>query len=178
MGYSVAAVIKSKKARDAMLSFLQAHYRSWGEVLQAAGVGADSEAYPHPDYDPTVCVLRDGELSYDHGKIRIGFDYSNQTLVGPYMYAIVRWICLKIGRKRAFEGLAEKTPYYMYDGYAGTPVLEGACSDRWMPYACDTLGIPFIRIGFEYYFSAALKARLEAILREELQRLDRLWEAA
>jgi hypothetical protein len=140
MGYSIATPLKSAKARDEMWAFMQEHYKPWNEVeppeaeLQPLEGTPDfpmAMAFPqgptNPDYDFTWQLCRDGDLSYDNGKNRIGYNYgASYGPSGDYGWAVLRWMALRAGRVRKFKkkyGLEEVVPYTVYDGYEAWPVL-------------------------------------------------------
>lgn len=149
MGYSIAAPLKSAKARDACYAFLLEYFRPWSEVVaQDAGLKVD------PDYDWTRFLQRDGGLDYDRGKHRVGFNYGvADEFVGEYAYTALRFCALRWGRKRKLEGSvgsAEPVPYIVYDGYQAWPVLprskweDRASKDaRWC--LVDALGLKLFR---------------------------------
>jgi hypothetical protein len=120
MGYSFTTPIKSKKAQQQMLAFLEKHYRPWSELTKGTILEYN------PDYDATRYICTGEDLSYDHGKCRIGFDYSRSDDSTPYMHGILRFMALQVGRRRALPndtGSPEAVPYIVYDGYEAWPVL-------------------------------------------------------
>lgn len=121
MGYSIAAPIKSAKAQAKMYAFLQEHMRSWSDITAGTDIAFN------PDYDPTKYLCQTGTLDYDRGKCRIGFNYSCSSGFTPYVYGLLRFIALRVGRVRKFVGeygINESVPYIVYDGYEGMPVLH------------------------------------------------------
>jgi hypothetical protein len=125
MGYSVAVPVKSQKAKEEMLAFLYKHYKPFSTLAQ----GTDLEQESRPEYDPTGAILADGELSYDNGKCRIGFDYGGMFRERHYLYCTIRWIALRVGRKRQLNaaaklGILHAIYYYVYDGFEACPILR------------------------------------------------------
>ena len=50
-----------------------------------------------------------------------------------YIFALVRWMSLKVGRERQLEifhgsGIRARVPYYVYDGYEACPIV---LIDQW-----------------------------------------------
>jgi hypothetical protein len=145
MGYSIATPLKSAKARDEMWAFMQEHHRPWHEVEPSEDELQPLESDPgypmsmampqgptNPDYDWTGYLCRDGDLHYDNGKHRIGFNYgAGFGPCGDYGWATLRWMALRAGRVRTFKkgyGIEMLVPYTVYDGYEAWPVLD---RDHW-----------------------------------------------
>ena len=156
-------LFRSHKARDIMLAFLAQHYQPWHQ-LQPPSDDADAHKYgfPHwvdPEYDWSHYLRRDGGLSYDHGKIRIGFDCSPTTggPHGDYAFNILRWIALQVGRRRPFTnvqrfGFSGTAPYIVYDGGEAWPVLaspewdHAVVTDKALSWITDERGFkPLMR---------------------------------
>jgi hypothetical protein len=134
MGYSVAMSPRGKRLRDSMLAFLAREYHN-----------PEDERFSEP--------VRDGDMSYDHGKCRIGFNYSPSEFGHHHMWPLLGWMAQKIGRRRRFHdsasGLWVTAPYVVYDGYECYPVArerpKGA--EAWQVwtgpiYVCDERGMP------------------------------------
>jgi hypothetical protein len=134
MGYSFSAPCKSKKARDEMFVFLQEHYRSWDlfvapykdelEAVQGNGI-----LMPFITLDSRLRGPLTDDLSYDHSKFKIGFDYGAGFSDGEryWMYNFCYWIAQRVGRRRTFKKQAPDcgaVPYVLYDGHEAWPVLE------------------------------------------------------
>ncbi|MFA6234654.1 MAG: hypothetical protein WC824_10790 [Bacteroidota bacterium] len=105
-----------------MFKFLQKNLRSWSELTRG------TEFAINPDFDPSKFLQRDGGLSYDHGKCRIGFNYHSLPPGGlnHYVWSLLRWIAVKVGRRRTFPAALSRkgsVPYTVYDGYEAWPVL-------------------------------------------------------
>lgn len=172
MGYSIATPVRSEKAHREMLAFLKENYRPWGKVIGNDDAGGYIT-------EPT------SDLSYDHSKRKIGFDYNASGGERQYAFAIVRWIALKVGRRTA-----AKTPYYVYDGHERVGILV-----RQEPLAEDVPDVTDCEPGLAYcvltdstgyrlnerdFIMKELRMldeedTLENI-RDELRRLDALWE--
>lgn len=108
MGYSIAAPIKSQKLKDKMMKFLDENFRTFEKVI-----GKESRYGNYPTDD----------LSYDDGKLRIGFNYSGMgDIERNYIFGVCKWISLKVGRKKK---IGERTvPYYVYDGDEAIAIPE------------------------------------------------------
>lgn len=111
MGYTIAAHAKDAHARDLMYDFMEKNYRGSPLVFY----GKDEPCYSR--------LARGKDLSYDHNKLAIGFDYNACEPERDYIFAVVRWMALKIGKLVMVKDLGE-APMFYYDG--------GRCSDdRW-----------------------------------------------
>lgn len=88
-----------------MMKFLDENFRTFGDVI-----GEDGYYRIKPtDIKPT------DDLSYDHGKLRIGFNYAGMgDIKRNYIYGVCKWISLKVGRKKKIKG--KTVPYYVWDG--------------------------------------------------------------
>lgn len=133
MGYSISVPLKSKKARDEALCFLREHFKSWTQVKpDLTGAISVTVFDEDPDMDWTRGLCSDGELSYDHGKHRIGFNCTlSGGFIGEYAWAVLRFIALRWGRVRKlkkFTGTDDCVPYVVYDGCEAWPVLQ---RDAW-----------------------------------------------
>lgn len=109
MGYSIAAHARDKRSRDLMYDYLEKHYREPFKVF-----GGEA-AYSH--------YATGKDLSYDHHRLAIGFDYNACEPERDYIFAVTKWMVLKIGDTREYIGLGP-VPTFYYDG--------GYCAaDRW-----------------------------------------------
>ena len=178
MGYSIATPIRTTKTRDKMWAFLQEHYRPASEVFGRGG-----------DY---AVLCRDGDICYDKGKCRIGYDFNTGGPERHYIFAVVRWLALKVGKTRKTFAddlkLDVAVPYYVYDGYEYFPVIPKATKGipKMVGWAIvDKLGwkkpeewteqqlvkfSPEIR---EEYTNE--RDEYESLIVNELKRLDKLW---
>ena len=144
--------------------------------------------YSCPSWD-----RKNGELSYDHGKISLGFDYG--VCCDPerhYINSILKWMALKVGKLRMFKGIGS-IPYTVYDGYEAYPVIVGVLRNeipekyRWALY--DRYG--YIGLGRAwgvpdpkmFFLAAAILMggernlkKYDKLIKDELKRLDKLWE--
>lgn len=155
MGYSIAAPMKSEKAKNRMSFFMKKHYREPKEAF-----GDNHQSYP-PE-GPT------SDLSHDDFSLSYGFNYSHGANIvdAEYAHAIVMWMSAKSGRTRKIQdGQIER--YYRYDG------------DQCFPLRDDDLGWePMVREGFVeklFSWSCGLSKKNLNIIKEEIQRLDDLW---
>ena len=99
MGYSIAIRCKNKELKEKMITFMEANYRGWSKI------GNQQDDYSRFSDD----------LSYDSGKMAIGFDYNACEPDRDYIFAVCRWMALKIGRKRRWKELG-LIPFYVCDG--------------------------------------------------------------
>jgi hypothetical protein len=119
-----------------MADFLANVYRPWAEI---------SNESPTAQFrGPT------DELDYSYARCELGFNY--QAAGGAereYVYAVVRWMALQVGRRRrrfAEGGLDSPAPYYGYDEGVVLPVLLGedwpSPPKGFRPYLVDQFGLP------------------------------------
>jgi hypothetical protein len=119
MGYSFATPMKSPKAKAHMLAFMAEHYRGLSDIAP--------DVFVRRDYDASRFLTDD--LDYDDGPSKVGFNYSALMGAGRYYCtSILGWMALRAGRTRRFNKLSKgfSAPYYVYDGYESTPVLDAA----------------------------------------------------
>ncbi len=159
MGYSIAAPIKSYKAKNEMLSFLHRNFDNLGDVYIRGPL--------------------DGRfLSYNDKRCAIGFD---GTTISDYMIGVCAWIALKVGRVYVFPTkekpkAAGPCKVLRYDGVETWPLLvtqryrkphNGYVQVNWVgclvPKPCSNRLINFFN-----------PTKNEDIY-EELKRLDSLW---
>lgn len=114
MGYSVAARASDKATLRRMIAFMEEHYREPHEVF---GREHDYSRLAH-NLGPKA-----ERLSYDSNRLSLGFDYNACEPERDYIFAVVRWMALKMGALKKFKEVGE-VPYVAYDG--------GRCAgDRW-----------------------------------------------
>jgi hypothetical protein len=111
MGYTIAAHARDAHSRDLMYEFMEKNYRKSPLVFY----GKDELCYSR-----LACGK---DLSYDHNKLAIGFDYNACEPERDYIFAVVRWMALKIGKLVMVKNLGE-TPMSYYDG-------GSTSDDRW-----------------------------------------------
>lgn len=181
MGYSIAVRCRSEKLRQRMFDFLERNYRDPVEVFKWGPKAYASSA------------LRLGEnLSYDDGKCSIGFDYSCMPEEEhQYVYCVLYWAALKVGKRRRFKKIGASVPYIVYDGYEAWPRLvrdewEGKVPEDMEWCLVDALGFKSCIVpGRDEKFLQAMKTLMghsckkqDRMVRDELKRLDELWEGA
>jgi len=177
MGYSIATPIKSQKAKDKMFAFLNEHFRRWDEIVAIYGKENGNDYSPDDGHsDPT------DDLSYDHGKLRIGFNYGPiDELSRHYYYMILRWMALKVGKKRKWKDLPASVHYIVYDGYEAWPVLVRGEIDppekfKWA--VGDKLGYKYPRQDMFIKIFVDMvggKKNYQKLIKDEIKRLDKLW---
>lgn len=133
MGYSFATPIKSPKARDNMVAFLEKHYRPWEQIIEPFKGELENGRgiMPFVSFDTRARGPLADDLAYDHGKCKIGFDYGAGFSDGEryWMYNFCYWMAQRAGRRRVFTKKAPDcgaVPYVVYDGYEAWPVLEAS----------------------------------------------------
>ena len=154
MGYTVTIHPTTPKLGKKMLAFMEEHSRTLGAVT---GEGTeDIEEYP-------VCPLPSKDLSYCNRRGHIGFDYGSVALDRVWVYMLIHWMAIKVGR-RAKSGNAQ----YFYDGVEWIDVN---------PKKYDRLGRPrksFLRsMPGRFLYKNGWSGKFF----EEIGRLDKLWAA-
>lgn len=177
MGYTIAVRCRSKKLRNMMFEFMQTNYHK------------PSEIFNNLKYDSSRLVL-DENMAYDDSKCSIGFNYNClDTTEYHYIYCILNWMALNVGRLRFFTVLCASVPYIVYDGDEAWALLrrsewENKTPLNWQWTLVDEFGFKSCkRTGFNqkiYQVFAALFKRSinkqDKIVRNELKRLNRLWQ--
>lgn len=183
MGYSIAIRPRSKKLQEKMIKFMEKNYKA-PHVLFDEGDYSSSSEVPTDD------------LSYDNAKLTLGFDYSCMPeYEHDYVFAVLRWMSLKIGRKRKWKNMPTSVPYIVYDGFEAWPVIvEGTIpieeipeDKRWAIYTeqCENV-LKYRDAKAKKHFKARIKFIKELFgvkghlpkITEEIKRLDELWENA
>lgn len=121
MGYSVTTRARSKKLLLNMWNFMQEHYTLPSDLFNQYG-----------NYSRLAVNIFEDEygLSYDSSKLAIGFDYNACEPERDYIYLVVKWMALKIGKTYKLRNVGE-VPYYVYDGCEKTPILvESSWKDK------------------------------------------------
>ncbi len=109
MGYSYSVTCHSLKARDYAAEFLK-QTPSWSELL--------GESY---DDDHTNYVCVGDELDYGASILKVGWNCVVSWDSQHYMLSLLRFIALRVGRKRRFkEGTFH---YWNYDSEAN-PIVD------------------------------------------------------
>lgn len=174
MGYSITFPCKSKELQQKMLEFMEKNYKSPDKIFDQQ-YSASS--------DPT------SEFSYDKGKCKIGFNYSCMgEPESHYVYCVLYWMCLKVGKCKQFKEIKASVPYIIYDGYeTWMRLLDTEWKDKvpedlkWC--LVDKYGfkeMPTHGIMHKTCLSLSLDMSLEKHnekVRKELIRLDELWES-
>lgn len=132
--YSVSIATRDTKTKSRMLDFLSNSYRSWPDVLD--------------DEDESSFF---GPGSVEGKATHIGFEYDNH--VSPeraYNYAVLRWMALRVGRKRKQFQEADfehSVPYYVFGGPKGlipfpvVPATHGAVPHVYQDFRVDRYGL-------------------------------------
>src|SRR5574343_1336746 len=167
MGYSVAARAKNRELQTKMLAFLAKNFKLWPEVIGKPKRGS-------------YASRPQSQLDYDHGRTSIGFDYNAYGGEREYIFAIFRWVAIKVGRRT--PGGA-KIPFYVYDGNEVEPIYQHEPHDA-RANTVDEWGVPVydkqnLTTGGRWRPQAMLEALEEKDafdhIRKEIQRLDALW---
>jgi hypothetical protein len=168
MGYSVAAPVRSQELFEKMYRFIAKNFRMWPEVMGEPGW-----------FSYASRPLRTGQLSYDNGRRSIGFDYNAYGGEREYIFALVRWMAIKVGRRTPYA----KIPFYVYDGHEVEPIYMTEPHDQ-RANTVDEWGVPVydkenLTSGGKWRVLAMLETLDEGdaldVIRKEIQRLDALW---
>ena len=163
MGYSISVRARSEALAIHMERFFEREYRTWQQVW-GQEEGDPYSSQPHRDIDYAPSDSRKTLIGIDYGAIH-GYERL-------YAYTLVRWIALKIGRKRrSFTEpkvkLDAAVPYLIYDVETGWPILVRPMSEmakelRWC--CCDELGLP-LKPPLELQFEVDAPIRTEAFAK-------------
>lgn len=134
MGYSLSVPCRSPQARDQLVDFLREHHRPFHRVLREHGVEKVGRipVAGEEDYDPTVEVRVGNQLAYGRGPSKVGFNFGGAGMYGTWMYAVLGWAALRVGRRRGLNamaadfGLGESFPYLTYDKEPHPIILDGS----------------------------------------------------
>ena len=177
MGYSIAVRCENRKTKKAMFDFLEKNYRQPDRVLGFSCI------------DMVASQMGD-KLAYDHGKNSIGFDYSSWTVSDErhYIYAVLKWVSLKVGKKKNFKGI-KNVPYLVYDGIETDPCIVDTTTDKipenykWA--VVNKFGFRTIYPSDSPWKDAEAKSLIsrmansiekhDRLVLDELKRLDGLW---
>lgn len=194
MGYYVAIPCRHASVRDAMLRFLDEHFRPASAFMD--WVDQDNRM-PNPTHGKQVCTYaKANEIGWYRNA---GWDDEHRH----YSRCFLRWASMKVGRTLTLSegqvpGLGEEEVHYtIYEGNKMPFVLLTEHPDvptGWDAEgyeACDDLGWnrsmsgpnPGEDPGWDAQCSPWLlklrkrKAKADPLIRAELERLDKLWEA-
>jgi len=194
MGYYTAVPCKSQKARDEMLAFLAQHFRHVSELVE--GVPCDNRMDP-PTYGTDICAYAKAlEIGW---YLQAGWSIEHKA----YAASLLRWMALKIGQtmitgEDEIPGQGPLTLHYtVYEGDLRPLVLRSQCpdvADGWDAEGyevCDDLGWDRSMRGPTPDEDPAWhknmppwmldtrqrKAKVDPIIRAELERLETLWES-
>jgi hypothetical protein len=131
------------------------------------------------DYDPTQFIRlgAKNELSYCHGRTKIGFDFrGGNEKVSRFMVAVLSWVAIRVGQKKLFRAVdtsgfptvSARFPFIDYDGCESWPVLVRE------EFTLGAAAAKALRMPFVDKYGVGPKSRF---MRAELVRLDSLWEA-
>jgi hypothetical protein len=171
MGYSIAIRCRSEQLRKRMLRFMKENFVPADKLFSSVDMAAA----------PGVTT----DMSYDEGKTGLGFDYSAwvQGEERAYICTVLRWMALKIGRRRTWRKRWPEygpLPHYVYDGYDAVPIfLESPPKDyvKTDQYGCQRLS-KFTRMLLRGYGRQSDPRKVSGIIRAEMRRLDKLWEGS
>lgn len=112
MGYSISCIAKNKVLLLKMWEFLQEHYVEPAQLFNQKD-----------NYSRLAINIADSTgLSYDHRKNAIGFDYNACEPERDYIFLVVKWMAIKIGKTIKIKNVGE-VPYYIYDGNEKCPIF-------------------------------------------------------
>jgi len=184
MGYSIAMRPRSKKLKQKMIKFMEKNYKAPHTIFK----GKCSSSFSSSSEVPT------DELSYDHAKVALGFNYSCMPeYESDYVWVVLRWMTLKIGRKRKWKALPIAVPYTVYDGFEAWPVIvedtipiDDIPEDkRWAIYTkdcckvtkhCDKDTLDYYKKRQQFMEDVFGVKDVLKTIQKEIERLDELWE--
>jgi hypothetical protein len=157
MGYSIATPIKSEKAKKRMMAFLSRHY--------------------DPTFDIYARGPNDNDLSYDHGRCRIGFE---GTITSDFMVSMCAWIALKVGKVKLYptkkiDKVHGPYKYIRYDGYEDWPILVRDTYEADLPQLVKVNWVGCLVPRPSKLDGPLGRTADLARIYEELKRLDELW---
>lgn len=158
MGYSIATPIRSKKAHREMMEFLNRNFDNMGDEYMRGPIG--------------------GDLSYDHGPCRIGFD---GTTISDYMISTCAWVALKVGKRKMYPTKADSDvngwyKYLRYDGVEDWPLY---ITSRWragLPSLVKVNWVGRLVPQIKWYDRLAGRSKQLERIEDELKRLEALWQ--
>lgn len=176
MGYSIAIRCRTEALRQKMYTFLEKNLKDTMAIFP--------KHYGKNGYVSYRLCTPDGSdsrMSYDHAKSGLGFDYSCMPDVERhYIYSVVRWMAIKIGRKRHFKDIGTQY-FYVYDGYDSWPIITNGTELKDYKWACtDELGYkePWLSApsATAKFLIKILGKSYSKTVKKELKRLDDLWQ--
>lgn len=165
MGYSIMTPFADRGARDSMLEFLRAEYRTIDNVLGLK-------------YDVVGSEPSDS-LAYSSRKEKlvVGFDYSPVLLLHEYLHNTCFWMAKTAGKKKNFEG--HMLPFVIYDGSRDIALLDTDVtfkSKKIMKMVVDETGFaPCAHGPFELLTMGLTPKKVNDAFRRELARLTQLY---
>ena len=203
MGYSISARCRNAQLQKCMTEFMEKNYRGWSEV---SGIQKDDYSrFASNSYD------KGSTLSYEHAKLAVGFDYNACEPERDYIFAVTRWMALKVGSIKKYKDIGS-VPFYVYDG-GGEPdsympilvrdIWENKIPERRRWCLTSVLGFKTMKdkyvgtplyedyekkgkleefykkhLGFLFEYIKGGPDALDKLIREELERLNNLWEVS
>ncbi len=181
MGYSIAVWCKSKEAKDKMYSFMLKNYKEPKNLFNVKN-----------NYSRFT-----DDLSYEHNKFALGFDYSAGIIERYYIYCVCCWMAINVGKRKRVGN--KRIPYYVYDGCEKTLLIlvrnVNIDTENYVKkqvsfrFECPELGVDIVdRLGFfriEDRNREAMEKLIERsvdevdnLVKNELIRLNDLWKEA
>lgn len=182
MGYTVTAPCIDDVAKNQMMAVLNAHYRKW-PLVQGRPIENSFARGP-----------LDNDLSYDYKPCRIGFDFNCFEGERNYIFTLLKWVALKVGKPfqyplGKFTDVVGIYPAIVYDGDDGEnpedgegegpwPVIldEGQSFERSDWCLVDRWGCRTRRSKKATYVEEQYMENLK-LIRPEIIRLDKIWDA-
>lgn len=157
MGYSIYVVCRSEKAQQTMRKFLKKNLTPWHRLA----AGSSNLPQYAPEYDYTGHITAGKNIYCCDHKLGLGWNYGTQGDSGGYLWALLRFIALRVGREKLVDGA--KTKYIVYDG------------DEYYPVdACDANG--YRDGGNKFLLDQHAIADADALVKAEMARLGKLWD--
>lgn len=187
MGYLLTIEPRSDKLRQRMLDFMDEHFVPAHEMFERVVEEHDVTAEG---------VLTEWTYGTDEGQIGFYYHAGAQNLCTNYSQMIVRWMALKIGKRKVFgeHGISDPVPYTwsectdyqpLYDeSKYGDELKTKLASDHFLHWRmCDTLGFHapgtyFFRDEGYLDFDDPRIEEINETIKSEVERLDELWETS
>jgi hypothetical protein len=163
MGYSLYIVCKN----DAQLKLAQAFYTNNAKVFSSLFRKDDDvpEHFFGKDFDHSKYLKANKLLSYCHHKNALGFDYSPGAESSSYIWRVLSFLALRVGRSKTIGNQFGK--FLCFDG-TEEYIIEDNFDNGFRPISMSLYMLPAES-------NKRVTLVLEQRIREELERLADLW---
>lgn len=186
MGYSVAIHCKSKEDQHKMKEFLVKNFKPYSLLVAvqsnvALEINRDHSVMNQPPHS---------NLGYDKNYLALGFNYGQiNQMDNYYMWKLLQWMALKVGKLESFSGLS--LPAVIYDGDEICPIFRtqeeiDKTNIQGQQYIVDAVGYSDCIFNYEdilakkpndHFLITSKEACkiISQLVKEELNRLDSLY---